>query len=121
MGDDPANHAYVSMKAKACKESAYIAFYTRCQARLQGRFIYDTHDKRKSKNTRTFSAASTATHELNQDIRSRLSKKRRGRLSPFNLGKLVAGLDTFAPCTPLGVMGTAEHGVEVKKVKIALS
>jgi methylenetetrahydrofolate dehydrogenase (NADP+)/methenyltetrahydrofolate cyclohydrolase len=34
---------------------------------------------------------------------------------PFNLGRLVAGLDTFVPCTPLGVMELlAEYGIEVK-------
>ena len=34
---------------------------------------------------------------------------------PFNLGRLVAGLDTFAPCTPLGVMELlAEYDIDVK-------
>ncbi len=107
VGDDPASEVYVRAKAKACAEMGLF------------------HETLKMAADTPEEALLARVRELNGDerfhgilVQSPLPKQIRERtvyqtispakdvdcFHPFNVGKLVIGEETFAPCTPKGIV-----------------
>ncbi len=118
VGDDPASHTYVSMKARACKEVGIYSVLHEMPSTVTEEDVLSTI-RMINENPKIHGLLVQLPlpgHIDSTKILEAVSpKKDVDGFHPFNLGKLVAGLDTFAPCTPLGVMELlAEHGVDVK-------
>ncbi len=118
VGNDPASHAYVGMKKKACDR---VGFYS------------VTHEMPESI---TQEAIEETILMMNQNpnidgiliqlpLPSHIDTTRLLELvdpskdvdgfHPYNVGRLVSGLDGFVPCTPLGVMRLLEeYNIDVK-------
>lgn len=121
VGDDPASHAYVRNKRNACKEAG-----------IHAPEINLPHDA-------TQDEVLSWVEKLNQDptidgilvqlpLPSHIEKdailiridpdKDVDGFHPINVGRLVIGEDTLAPCTPTGVMTLlARNGITVKGKK----
>ena len=118
VGHVPASHAYVSMQAWACKEVGIYSVLHEMPSTVKEEDVLSTI-RMINENPKIHGLLVQLPlpgHIDSTKILEAISpKKDVDGFHPFNLGKLVAGLDTFAPCTPLGVMELlAEHGVEVK-------
>ncbi len=118
VGNDPASHAYVSMKAKACKEVGIYSVTHEMPDTVTEADILSTiqmiNDNPKIHGLLV--QLPLPSHVNSTKILEAIApSKDVDGFHPFNLGRLVAGLDTFVPCTPLGVMELlAEHNVDVK-------
>lgn len=118
VGNDPASHAYVSMKAKACKEVGIYSVTHEMPDTVTEADILSTIQmiNENPKIHGLLVQLPLPSHVDSTKILEAISpSKDVDGFHPFNLGRLVAGLDTFVPCTPLGVMELlAEHNVDVK-------
>jgi methylenetetrahydrofolate dehydrogenase (NADP+)/methenyltetrahydrofolate cyclohydrolase len=112
VGNDPASEIYVEMKAKACAEVGIYSVVHKMPETVGQSEILDT--------IRMINANPHLDGLLVQlplpkriDSGALLEKiaieKDVDGFHPHNLGKLFTGLDTFAPCTPLGVMRLLEE------------
>lgn len=118
VGDDPASHAYVSMKAKACKEVGIYSVTHEMPSTVTEADILSTI-RMINENPKIHGLLVQLPLPKHVDSTKILEaiapSKDVDGFHPFNLGRLVAGLDSFVPCTPLGVMELlAEHNVDVK-------
>jgi len=118
VGDDPASHAYVSMKAKACKEVGIYSVTHEMPSTVTESDILSTI-RMINENPKIHGLLVQLPLPKHVDSTKILEaiapSKDVDGFHPFNLGRLVAGLDSFVPCTPLGVMELlAEHNVDVK-------
>jgi methylenetetrahydrofolate dehydrogenase (NADP+)/methenyltetrahydrofolate cyclohydrolase len=107
IGDDPASHTYVKMKEKACEEVGIYSILHKMPADISQEKIIETIEMMnvnpnidgiliqlplpKHIDTTKILQTVTATKDVDG-------------FHPFNVGKLSLKLDTFTPCTPLGVM-----------------
>jgi methylenetetrahydrofolate dehydrogenase (NADP+)/methenyltetrahydrofolate cyclohydrolase len=118
VGDDPASHAYVSMKAKACKEVGIYSVTHEMPSTVTEADILSTIQmiNENPKIHGLLVQLPLPSHVDSTKILEAIAPaKDVDGFHPFNLGRLVAGLDGFVPCTPLGVMELlAEHNVDVK-------
>ncbi len=118
VGNDPASHAYVSMKAKACKEVGIYSVTHEMPSTVTEADILSTIQmiNENPKIHGLLVQLPLPSHVDSTKILEAIApSKDVDGFHPFNLGRLVAGLDTFVPCTPLGVMELlAEHKVDVK-------
>ncbi len=118
VGDDPASHTYVGMKAKACEKVGIYGITHKMPIDISESDILATV-RMINENPRIHGLliqlplpAHIDTVKLLESIDPR--KDVHG-FHPYNFGRLNQGLDTFVPCTPLGVMELlAEHNVGVK-------
>ncbi len=112
VGDDPASHAYVKMKESACKRAGVYS--------VVHKFPEDTPHDRIRQTVEMINDNPNLHGLLVQlplpghmdtlDLIDRIApSKDVDGFHPFNFGKLFAGLETFAPCTPLGVMRLLEE------------
>ncbi|WP_457560546.1 bifunctional methylenetetrahydrofolate dehydrogenase/methenyltetrahydrofolate cyclohydrolase FolD [Caminibacter sp.] len=118
VGNDPASHTYVSMKSKACKETGIYSVVHEFPESISEKELLSTIQMinenpnihglliqlplpKHIDTTKILEAVSPA-----KDVDG---------FHPYNMGRLVEGLDTFAPCTPLGVMEMfKEYDIELK-------
>jgi len=118
VGDDPASHAYVSMKAKACKEVGIYSVTHEMPSTVTEADILSTIQmiNENPKIHGLLVQLPLPNHVDSTKILEMIApQKDVDGFHPFNLGRLVAGLDSFVPCTPLGVMELlAEHKIDVK-------
>ena len=118
VGNDPASHTYVAMKAKACKEVGLYSIVHEMPDTVKEDDILSTI-KMINENPKVHGLLVQLPLPKHVDATKILEAvdpaKDVDGFHPFNLGRLVAGLDTFVPCTPLGVMELlAEYGIGVK-------
>ena len=118
VGNDPASHTYVAMKAKACKEVGLYSIVHEMPDTVKEDDILSTI-KMINENPKVHGLLVQLPLPKHVDATKILEAvdpaKDVDGFHPFNLGRLVAGLDTFVPCTPLGVMELlAEYDIEVK-------
>jgi methylenetetrahydrofolate dehydrogenase (NADP+)/methenyltetrahydrofolate cyclohydrolase len=118
VGNDTASHTYVAMKAKACKEVGLYSIVHEMPDTVKEVDILSTI-KMINENPKVHGLLVQLPLPKHVDATKILEAvdpaKDVDGFHPFNLGRLVAGLDTFVPCTPLGVMELlAEYGIEVK-------
>jgi len=118
VGDDPASHAYVKMKAKACKEVGFYSIVHEMPDSVSQEKIIET--------IRMMNANSNIDgilvqlplpkHIQTEKILEVIDpKKDVDGFHPYNAGRLVSKLDSFVPCTPLGVMRMFKHyGIDLR-------
>ncbi|NPA50996.1 MAG: bifunctional methylenetetrahydrofolate dehydrogenase/methenyltetrahydrofolate cyclohydrolase FolD [Epsilonproteobacteria bacterium] len=118
VGDDPASHAYVNMKEKACKEVGFYSITHKMPSNIHQDEIIETI-KMINKNPRIDGILVQLPLPSHIDTTKILEvidpKKDVDGFHPFNVGRLVTNLDSFAPCTPLGVMELfKEYNIELQ-------
>lgn len=112
VGDDPASHAYVGMKAKACKEVGIYSISHEMPSSISQEEILSTIEMMNQNphihgilvqlplpshiDTTTILQAITPSKDVDG-------------FHPYNIGQLVAKLEGFVPATPFGVMRLLEN------------
>jgi methylenetetrahydrofolate dehydrogenase (NADP+)/methenyltetrahydrofolate cyclohydrolase len=118
VGEDPASQVYVKMKAKACKESGIYSVVHEFPETITQEELLDTI-KRINQNPNIHGLLVQLPLPKHIDptiiLEAIAPEKDVDGFHPYNVGRLVAGLDSFAPCTPLGVMEMfKEYNINVK-------
>ena len=107
VGDDPASHAYVKMKAKACKEAGIYSITHEMPSSISQSEIEETII-RMNQNPNIDGILVQLPLPSHIDTTKILElidpKKDVDGFHAYNFGRLITGLDGFVPCTPLGVM-----------------
>lgn len=107
VGDDPASHTYVKMKAKACKKVGFYSIVHEMPESITQEKIEETIVL-MNKNPNIDGILVQLPLPKHIDTTKILElidpAKDVDGFHPYNFGRLMQGLDTFAPCTPLGVM-----------------
>jgi len=107
IGDDPASHAYVKMKAKACEKVGFYSISHNMPDTISQDEIISTIEMMNN-NPRIdgiLVQLPLPKHIDTDKILEVISpEKDVDGFHPYNVGRLVTGLDSFVACTPLGVM-----------------
>ncbi len=107
VGDDPASKTYVSMKEKACEEAGIYSIVHKMPTSISQDKILEILDMiNKNDYMDGILVQLPLPNHIDTDkiIEAIDHEKDVDGFHPFNVGRLVAGLESFAPCTPLGVM-----------------
>jgi len=118
VGDDPASHAYVKMKAKACEKVGFYSITHNMPDTISQDEIIATIEM-INVNPRIDGILVQLPLPSHIDTEKILEiidpKKDVDGFHPYNVGRLVTNLDSFVPCTPLGVMRMFEkYEIELK-------
>ena len=118
VGDDPASHAYVKMKAKACEEVGFYSITHNMPDTISQEEIIGTIEM-INQNPRIDGILVQLPLPKHIDTNAILEvidpAKDVDGFHPYNVGRLVTNLDGFIPCTPLGVMKMFEkYGIELE-------
>jgi len=112
VGDDPASHAYVKMKAKACEKVGFYSITHNMPDTISQDEIIATIEM-MNKNPRIDGILVQLPLPQHIDTNKILEvidpKKDVDGFHPYNVGRLATNLDGFVPCTPLGVMKMFEE------------
>jgi len=112
VGDDPASHAYVKMKAKACENAGFYSITHNMPDTISQEEIIGTIEM-MNKNPRIDGILVQLPLPKHIDTNAILEvidpSKDVDGFHPYNVGRLVTNLDGFVPCTPLGVMKMFEE------------
>ncbi len=112
VGNDPASHAYVGMKKKACDRAGFYSVTHEMPEDISQEAIENTISMMNNNPNidgiliqlpLPSQIDTTKLLELvapNKDVDG---------FHPYNVGRLTTGLDGFVPCTPLGVMKLLEE------------
>ncbi len=107
VGEDPASQVYVRFKEKACEQVGIISETIKLPSDTKEKELLDLLDKLNA----DFSVHGILVQlplpdQISDDkVLERVSPdKDVDGFHPINRGKLVAGQDTFLPCTPAGIM-----------------
>jgi methylenetetrahydrofolate dehydrogenase (NADP+)/methenyltetrahydrofolate cyclohydrolase len=107
IGDDPASHSYVKMKAKACEKVGFYSITHNMPDSISQDEIIATIEMMNN-NPRIDGILVQLPLPKHIDTEKILEvidpKKDVDGFHPYNVGRLVTGLDGFVACTPLGVM-----------------
>ncbi len=107
IGDDPASHAYVKMKAKACEKVGFYSITHNMPDTISQDEIIGTIEMMNG-NPRIDGILVQLPLPKHIDTDKILEVidplKDVDGFHPYNVGRLVTGLDSFVACTPLGVM-----------------
>lgn len=107
VGDDPASHAYVGMKAKMCKNTGiYSIVHEMPDDISQDKILETIAMMNQNPNINGILVQLPLPSHIDEEavLGAIDPKKDVDGFHPCNVGKLVLGMDGFAPCTPLGVM-----------------
>jgi len=118
VGDDPASHAYVKMKAKACEEVGFYSITHNMPDSISQDEIIGTIQMMND-NPRIDGILVQLPLPKHIDTDKILEvidpKKDVDGFHAYNVGRLVTGLDCFVACTPLGVMKMfEEYNIELR-------
>lgn len=112
VGDNAASHAYVKMKAKACKEVGFYSIVHEMPSTITQEEILATINM-MNQNPHIdgiLVQLPLPKHiDTNQILEVINPRKDVDGFHPYNVGRLVSGLDSFVACTPLGVMKMFEE------------
>jgi len=112
VGDDPASHAYVNMKAKACEKVGFYSITHNMPDTISQDEIIATIEMINA-NPRIDGILVQLPLPKHIDTDKILEvidpKKDVDGFHAYNVGRLVTGLDSFVACTPLGVMKMFEE------------
>ena len=107
VGDDPASHAYVTMKEKSCKKVGFYSIVHKMPDTISQDEIIQTIEM-MNENPRIDGILVQLPLPAHIDTDKILEvvdpKKDVDGFHSYNAGRLVNNLDAFVPCTPLGVM-----------------
>ncbi len=112
VGDDPASHTYVRMKEKACETTGIYSIVHKMPSDISEEKILETI--RMINNNPNIDGILVQLPlppqiDTQKVLETIVPEKDVDGFHPFNVGKLVLGLDGFVPCTPLGVMRLLEE------------
>ena len=118
IGDDPASHAYVKMKAKACEKVGFYSITHNMPDSISQNEIIATIEMMNN-NPRIDGILVQLPLPKHVDTDKILEvidpKKDVDGFHAYNVGRLVTNLDSFVACTPLGVMKMfEEYNIELK-------
>ena len=124
VGDDPASLTYVKMKEKACKEVGFYSIVHHMPESISQEEIEETI-KMMNQNPNIDGILVQLPLPSHIDTTKILElidpAKDVDGFHPYNFGRLMQGLDTFAPCTPLGVMELLkEYGIDPKGLDVCV-
>ena len=112
VGDDPASHAYVNMKAKACEKVGFYSISHNMPETISQDEIIATIEMMNN-NPRIDGILVQLPLPKHIDTDKILEvidpKKDVDGFHAYNMGRLVTNLDSFVACTPLGVMKMFEE------------
>ncbi|MDQ1325324.1 MAG: methylenetetrahydrofolate dehydrogenase / methenyltetrahydrofolate cyclohydrolase [Campylobacterota bacterium] len=112
VGDDPASHAYVKMKAKACEKVGFYSITHSMPETISQDEIIATIEMMNT-NPRIDGILVQLPLPKHIDTTKILEvidpKKDVDGFHAYNMGRLVTGLDSFVACTPLGIMKMFEE------------
>jgi len=112
IGDDPASHAYVNMKAKACERVGFYSITHNMPDTISQDEIIATIEMMNA-NPRIDGILVQLPLPKHIDTDKILEvidpKKDVDGFHAYNVGRLVTGLESFVACTPLGVMKMFEE------------
>jgi methylenetetrahydrofolate dehydrogenase (NADP+)/methenyltetrahydrofolate cyclohydrolase len=118
VGEDPASQVYVKMKAKSCKDSGIYSVVHEFPETITQDELLDTINRiNQNPNIHGLLIQLPLPKHIDPTIvlEAVTPQKDVDGFHPYNVGRLVAGLDSFAPCTPLGVMEMfKEYNIDVK-------
>ncbi|MDR0579460.1 MAG: bifunctional methylenetetrahydrofolate dehydrogenase/methenyltetrahydrofolate cyclohydrolase FolD [Campylobacteraceae bacterium] len=118
VGDDPASQSYVKMKEKACDKAGIYSILHKMPSSISEEKILEIIAMmNKNSNIDGILVQLPLPRHVNQTkiIETIDPTKDVDGFHPFNVGRLVSGLDGFVPCTPLGVMRLLKHyNIDVK-------
>ena len=118
VGDDHASHAYVGMKAKACKEVGIYSITHEMPSSISQDEILSTIEMMNNNphiHGILVQLPLPAHIDTTKVLQAITPSKDVDGFHPYNVGRLVAGLDSFVPCTPLGVMKLLDaYRIDVK-------
>ncbi len=118
IGDDPASHAYVKMKAKACERVGFYSITHNMPDTISQEEIIGTISMMND-NPRIDGILVQLPLPSHVDTDKILEvidpNKDVDGFHAYNVGRLVTGLDSFVACTPLGVMKMfEEYNIDLK-------
>jgi len=118
IGDDPASHAYVKMKAKACENVGFYSITHNMPDSISQEEIIATIEMMNN-NPRIDGILVQLPLPPHVDTDKILEvidpKKDVDGFHAYNVGRLVTNLDAFVACTPLGVMKMfEEYNIDLK-------
>lgn len=118
IGDDPASHAYVKMKAKACENVGFYSITHNMPDTISQDEIIATIEMMNN-NPRIDGILVQLPLPKHVDTDKILEvidpKKDVDGFHAYNVGRLVTNLDSFVACTPLGVMKMfEEYNIELR-------
>ncbi len=118
IGDDPASHAYVKMKAKACEKVGFYSITHNMPETISQDEIIATIEMMNN-NPRIDGILVQLPLPKHVDTDKILEvidpKKDVDGFHAYNVGRLVTNLESFVACTPLGVMKMfEEYNIDLK-------
>ena len=118
VGNDPASHTYVKMKARSCKEVGIYSITHEMPEEISEKEIIETIEM-MNQNPNIDGILVQLPLPEHIDTTKILEvidpKKDVDGFHPYNFGRLNQGLDSFVPCTPLGVMELLkEYQIDIK-------
>jgi len=118
VGKDPASQTYVRMKKNACQDVGIYSVVHEFPESITEKELLSTI-KMINENPNIHGLLIQLPLPKHIDTTKVLEavdpSKDVDGFHPYNMGRLVEGLDTFAPCTPLGVMELfEEYNIDVK-------
>ncbi len=118
VGDDPASHTYVKMKAKACERVGFYSISHNMPDSISQDEIIATIEMMNT-NPRIDGILVQLPLPKHIDTDKILEvidpQKDVDGFHPYNVGRLITGLDGFVACTPLGVMKMfEEYGITLR-------
>ncbi len=118
VGNDPASHAYVLMKKKACDRAGFYSVTHEMPRDISQEAIEKTIEM-MNLNPNIDGILIQLPLPPQIDTAKLLSlvapSKDVDGFHPYNVGRLSTGLDGFVPCTPLGVMALlAEYNIKLQ-------
>ncbi len=124
IGDDPASKTYVSMKEKACGETGMYSIVHKMPSSISEKKILEIIDMINHNDyiDGVLVQLPLPAHiDTTRILEAIDPKKDVDGFHPFNVGRLVLGLDSFAPCTPLGVMRLLEeYRIDTKGLDVCI-
>ena len=118
VGDDPASHAYVSMKEKACKKVGFYSITHKMPSSITQEEIINIIEM-MNKNPHIHGILVQLPLPDHIDTTKILEvidpKKDVDGFHAYNVGRMVTNLDSYVACTPLGVMKMfEEYGIKLE-------
>jgi len=112
MGDDPASHIYVSMKQKSCEDVGIYSIVHKMPDDIsQEKIIQTISMMNNNPNIDGILVQLPLPSHIDEEsvIGAIIPSKDVDGFHPCNVGKLSLGMESFVPCTPLGVMKMLEE------------
>jgi methylenetetrahydrofolate dehydrogenase (NADP+)/methenyltetrahydrofolate cyclohydrolase len=118
VGDDPASHAYVAMKEKACKNVGFYSIAHKMPNTISQEEIIEIIEMMNNNphiHGILVQLPLPAHIDTNRILEVVNPKKDVDGFHAYNVGRMVTGLSSFVACTPLGVMKMfEEYNIELE-------